>query len=232
MKKGETNKYLDNAYSFLSLVYHGNWQDRWSNTPYLEDALKKGRNESINAHSWASMEFWFLLRRACPRLDSLVDTTEVYEILLNHDLGETFEGDFPLYERVSGKRGDRSVEITSLKSLVGVLGKLASKVIGWVSEFDGDIEKIESLEVVVAKWIGILQGNHFALTFGNDLQDHSEKINKVLQLRFIPYTNKLIEILKKKRHTKAVEEVREIANNHIESIKDAGIEFDSSKLNL
>lgn len=94
----------------MSEAYEGNWQNRWQGTPYLEKAVKSGKSESVVGHVWGAMEFWFQLRRVCPKLDSLVDSLQVYEVLLNHDLGETYAGDVPLYLKVYGKKDNKEEE--------------------------------------------------------------------------------------------------------------------------
>lgn len=228
----EIGQSIEGMYTLLSKAYEGNWQNRWRDTPYLRDALKEGRVEAITGHVWGAMEFWFLLRRACPNLNSLVDTTEVYEILLNHDLGETYKGDVPLFRKINGEIDDKVAERLGVEEISEQLPDTKKELVGWFDKFEGEIENVDSLEILVAKWIDNLQGNHFALTFGKELPKYSKPINKILQIRFVPYTNRLIEVLQEKGEQEAINEVKQVAKHHTELIKAAGIDFDTSGLKL
>ena len=232
MASKEINSLIDGMYKLLSEAYGGNWQNRWKDTPYLKDALNGGKVEAITGHAWGTMEFWFLLRRTCPNLDSLVDTVEIYEILLNHDLGETYKGDVPLFRKINGEVDDKVVERQGVEKLSKQLPSIEKELLGWFDEFEGGIEKTGKLEILVAKWIDTLQGNHFALTFGKELSNYSKPINNILQIRFIPYTNRLVEILSERGEWGAIDEVKQIAQHHTELIKAAGIDFDTSKLKV
>lgn len=223
---------LTGMYSLLEDAYTGNWQYRWRDTPYLSKALREGKVESITSHSWGTMEFWFLLRRVCPNLGSLVDPIELYEVLLNHDLGETYRGDMPLFKKINGEIDDKVAERQGVKKLSEQLSGIGEELLNRFDEFEEEIGKVSKLEILVAKWIDTLQGNHFALTFGNELPEHSEPINRILEIRFIPYTNRLVEVLKSRGEEGATKEVREVVLHHAGLIKSAGISFDMSRLDV
>lgn len=232
MGRNEIKGDLDGMYRLLSESYKGNWQYRWQDTPYLREAVEGKKTESVVGHEWGTMDFWFHLRRLCPRLGSLVDTTKVYEILLNHDLGETNEGDIPLYRKINGAKDNKQSEREGLKKITGSLPKIQDDMLAWFDEFEQEIDKINGLEVLIAKWIDTLQGNHFALTFGNDLPYYSEPINRILQIRFVVYTNRLLDVLESRNQPEAVDEVKQVAKHHADTIKAAGIDFDTSKLKV
>jgi 5'-deoxynucleotidase YfbR-like HD superfamily hydrolase len=227
-----SKKQLNGMYKLLSRAYKCNWQYRWQDTPYLEEAIKNGRVESVVGHVWGTMELWFHLRKMCPKLDSLVDTTEVYEILLNHDLGETNVGDTPLYRKINGAKDSKQSERDDLEKISDSLPEVQSELLAWFDEFEQEIEKIDRLEILIAKWLDNLQGNHLALIFGNDLHNYSEPINKILQISFVVYTNRLVEVLKARNETDAMDEVKQVAQHHADAIKAAGIDFDTSKLKI
>ena len=232
MVNKELEGQINGIYRLLSDAYTGNWQNRWRDTPYLKDALDEGKVESITGHSWGTMEFWFLLRRVCPNLESLVSSVEVYEILLNHDLGETHKGDVPLYRKINGEVDDKMIERQGVEILSEQLPDTRRELLGWFDEFETEIDRVDKLEILVAKWIDTLQGNHFALTFGSKLPEYSKPINSILQIRFVPYTNRLIQVLEERGEKEAIKEVKEIARYHTELIKARGINFDTSKLNV
>jgi len=230
MASKEAKKSLEGIYKFLSEAYEGNWQNRWEGTPYFKKAIESGKTESVVGHVWGAMEFWFQLGRVCPKLDSLVDTLEVYEILLSHDLGETRAGDVPLYWQVRGKKDNKEDERKAMEHISRALPEAQQELLSWFDEFEADVEGIDRLEILVAKWIDNLQGNHFVFTFGKGLLEHSEPIRKILQIRFVPYTKRLMGVLKERGEGGAVSEVRLVAQHHTEVIKAAGIDFDASKL--
>lgn len=165
-------------------------------------------------------------------MNSLVDTTEVYEILLNHDLGETNVGDIPLYRKVLGAIDNKESERMGLVQIIGNLPETQQELLTWFDEFEQEIERTDRLPILVAKWVDNLQGNHFALTYGKNLSEYSKPINGILQMRFVVYTNRLLEILEGRNEDEAVNEVKQVAQHHAEVIKAAGIDFDTSKLRI
>jgi len=232
MAQEKIEKSIKRMYKLLSQTYRGNWQNRWQGAPYFNQAVEEGKVESIVGHTWATMEFWFLLRRICPQLDSLVNSIEVYEILLNHDLGETEKGDVPLYQKIKGVVDDKMVERQGIEKLSEQLPRIKKELLRWFDEFEGEVKTINKLEILLARWINNLHGNHFALTFGKRLAHFSKEINSILQIRFVPYTNRLIQVLKQRGEKEAVEEVKQIAKQHVKLIKAAGINFDTSRLKI
>jgi 5'-deoxynucleotidase YfbR-like HD superfamily hydrolase len=230
--KNKLQSLLDNLYKIMSEAYKGNWQYRWSDTPYLEKTVKAGKTESVVGHVWGTMEFWFNLRRLCPELDALVDTTEVYEIILNHDLGETHVGDMSLYRKIHGDKEDKKSERYAVEQISKSNSDTQKELLNWFDEFEKEIEKIDRLEVLIAKLVDNLQGDHYAISYGHDLSSYSEPINKILQLRFVINTNRLIEVLEEREESGAAEEIKQVAKHHAEAIKNAGIDLDISKLRI
>jgi len=225
-------KLIQGMYELLSQAYKGNWQIRGRDTPYFKDTLSKGKGESIIGHVWGTMELWFVLRRICPKLNSLVNPTEVYEILLNHDLGETDKGDVPLYRKIKGAVDDKIAERQGVEKLSEQLPEIKKELLRWFDEFEEEVEKIEKLEILLARWIDNLQGNHFALTFGKKLPQFSKEINSILKIRFVPYTNRLIQMLEKRGEKEAINEVKQVAKYHVKLIKAAGINLDTRRLRI
>ena len=216
-------------YEFMADAYHGNWQYRWAQTPYLKKQIATGKNEPISGHQWACIGFWFYLRRVCPSLDELVDPVEVYERLWSHDLGETFQGDVSQFRQLKGEGSHK--HIIERKEIVKMGRKMPKKMLNqllqWFDEFEDDYNKMDKLEVLTAKFIDTLQGDHFAMVFGKDLREHSEVISKIVNRTFISVTLRFLKVLKSQGHKKAYNEVKAVANNHIKNIRQAGV-----KLNL
>ncbi|MEK7080978.1 MAG: HD domain-containing protein [Patescibacteria group bacterium] len=226
--KNNIKKSLDGIYQFMSHSYNGNWQYRWYKTPYLETNIKVSKNESILGHQWACMGFWFYLKHICPSLSTLVDTTEIYERLLGHDLGETFIGDIPLFLQLSGKGTNKhSLERKEIQKMGKKIPKKIFKImIKYFDEFENPVGNITKLEILIAKFIDTMQGNHFAFVFGNDLPKHETTINKIVNRSFIPVAKRLLKVLKQRGHKKAYKEVVNIVIHHLEFAKKAGVKID------
>ncbi|MFA5932319.1 MAG: HD domain-containing protein [Candidatus Paceibacterota bacterium] len=225
--KNNINESLDGIYKFMSHAYNGNWQYRWSETPYLEENIKAGKHESILGHQWACIGFWFYLRRICPSLDGLVDTTEIYERLWGHDLGETFEGDISQFAQVAGKGADKHiVERKEIEKMGETLPKeILDQMLKWFDEMENGFENVEKLEALVAKFIDTIQGNHFVVVFGNNLPENGEMINKIIGRSFVPVSRQLLKVLKDQGQKRAYEEVVEVITYNLDFFEKAGVKI-------
>lgn len=221
-------KLLDGIYEFMAKVYHGNWQYRFVDTPYMTKMNSGGKRESIIAHQWALMEFWFQIRRVCRNLNEAVDSIKLYEMIMNHDLGEIAKGDVPLVRQISGEGKDKHlIEHQEIKALTKSLDReTADKILDDFEEFETKPDEMESIEALVAKFLDYLGGNHFALVFGNNFTENSELIGKIVSTRWVLYTQELIKRLKKGNYVEAAEEVRKLAEHHVGEIVKAGIKFE------
>ncbi len=223
---------LDSVYAFMANTYEGNWKFRFADTPYMKVARESGKRESINEHAWACMEFWFQLRRLCPALNRLVDPLAVYEMLLNHDLGEIRYADTPLYRVVKGLQADdKESERRGLEELSASLPPHSRQdLLESFDAFEADLAGIDILVTLVGKWINCMQGNHFAMVFGEDFLQNADSIRKILQLRFIPITRRLMEALRAQGETEALAEVKGVAGDHLDRIRSLGIAIDADTL--
>ena len=220
------SKELNGAYEFMADAYHGNWQYRWGGgTPYLQKNIKTRKNESIVGHEWACIGFYFYFRRLCPALNKLVDATEIYERLWSHDLGETFRGDISQFQQLTGKGADKHFfERKEIQKMGKKISKKTLKqLIDWFNEFEGEFKNIKKLEILIVKFIDTMQGNHFALVFGNNLPKYKITINKIVNRSFIPITKQLLKILKEHGHKKAYQEVKIVALHHLKMFDKAGV---------
>ncbi len=227
-KKKNFSKELDGAYEFMADAYHGNWQYRWSGTPYLQKNIKTGKNESISGHQWACIGFYFYLSRICPSLSKLVDAAEIYERLWSHDLGETFRGDISQFQQLAGKGVNKhDFERKEIQRMGKTISKkILKQLIRWFNEFEGEFKNIKKLEILIVKFIDTMQGNHFALVFGNDLVKHKITIKKIVNRSFIPVARQLLKVLEQRGHKKAYQEVKIIALHHLKMFNKIGVQID------
>lgn len=221
---------LDGVYEFIANSYGGNWKFRFADTPYMKNARESGWRESINEHAWACMEFWFQLRRLCPALNRLVDSLTVYEMLLNHDLGEIRYADTPLYRVVTGLQADdKRSERRGLEELSASLPLHAQQdLLSSFDAFESELADIDVLEALVSKWVDNMQGNHFAMVFGEDFSQNADSIKKILNLRFIPITKRLMKILQARGEAEVLAEVKTVAAHHLDRVRTLGITIDST----
>jgi 5'-deoxynucleotidase YfbR-like HD superfamily hydrolase len=226
MKK-DLNKQLDGIYNMMSHTYHGNWSYRWKGTPWMSKILKNKKKESILAHEMCCIGLWFGLRRICPNLDALVDSTRMYEIFWGHDLGEIFIGDIPQFSQLRGRGIDKS---KLEKEEILRMSKKAPKEVTTplLSNFDSyEAKNVESkdLEVLICRLIDNMQGNHFGMVFGNSFDTHSDVIDKVVNRSFVKNATNLLSYLKKNRQTAAYKEASYIISHHIKAIKKSGVKL-------
>jgi 5'-deoxynucleotidase YfbR-like HD superfamily hydrolase len=231
-KSKQKEKDLTSVYDFMSNVYLGNWQYRFKGTPHMRNAFKKGQKESILAHELACIGLWFNLRRICPNLNKLVNSEKIYEILWTHDLGEIYASDVSLALQVQGRGTDRHKR--ERESIIKMAGKIPKKTLNALLQnldsFEGEVEKMTDLEIVLCKWLDNVQGHHFALTFGNDHKENSDLINKILNYSFVPRSRKLLQILKERKYKKAYEEAKWLIDNFTEQFRKAGVELKLEKI--
>ena len=220
-------KDLTGIFKFLSKAYNANWTLRWSHTPYMSKALASGKTESILGHKWAMMELWYQLRRVCPNLNAAIDSKKFYEIVLNHDLGETFLGDISAVRQLNGEGLDKHIaEHQELEKMSTDLPKYSARdMLDSFDEFEKEINSIDDLEILLAKFIDILQGDHFALTFGNDLSKHADIIRRIVNEKFTACVKRFVEVLEKMGRSEACKELLEIERFHINQIREAGIDI-------
>ncbi len=230
MKK-DIDKSLDGVYDFMAQAYHGNWQYRWAGTPHMRRSLATGRKDSILGHQWACVGFWFYLSRICPHLSALVDKAEIYERLWSHDLGETFSGDVSQFAQLSGAgKGKHAMEKKEIEKMGKKIPKgILHEITGWFDETESTgerkYENISKIEALVVKFIDNIQGDHFALVFGNDLKKNSPVIEKIMGRTFFPVAGRLLQVLKAGGHSEAYAEVQAIATYHLAVARKAGIKI-------
>ena len=242
---------LKRAYSFMARVYPANWQTRWGRTPYMRSFAQQrdinkfirdvGKFESVPGHVWACIGLWMHLKGACPALDKLVDSLEVYERLWAHDIGETHKGDISYAVKIhtsldEGKSEERSDFIKLTK---GLHKRVRQRLLKWHDEFEKEESSGLPLEVMVTRWVDNLEGDHFALTFGNSLGKYSDTIEKIVKKRSAERAKAIIDYLSKKAkrvkenknlYKKAIGEVNEVMRFHTRLIRKKGIKLDLSEL--
>jgi len=230
--KNNTHKSLDGIYQFMAEAYHGNWQYRWAGTPYLQKNIKAGKNESVSGHQWACIGFWFYLSRICPALSKLVDTTEIYERLWSHDLGETFKGDVSQVFQLAGHGVNKHrIERKEIQKMgKNIPKKILQQLVEWFDEFESEFIDMKKLEILIVKFVDTIEGNHFAFVFGNDLHKHRATINKIVNRSFVLVARQLLKILKQRGYKKAYQEVRIVALHHLKMVNKTGAQINPNSL--
>lgn len=244
MNTGPLERKIIKVFHFLEKSYPSNWQVRWEETPYMalfskkreiEKVVKKGvKFETIPGHVWATMLLWFVLRRVCRNLDKVVDTSKLLERICVHDLAETIGGDTSIYSKYNEpdatsnwKRRERRDFRKLIKDLpIPIRAELEESF----EEYEAEDKNYQSFETLVAKWLDNLQGNHFALVFGNNLGEYSELIEKIIKSRAGKRARLMMDYLGEKREENAASEVKAVMKVHIEMAREKGIDIDLSDL--
>jgi len=92
----------------------------------------------------------------------------------------------------------------------------------YFDDFEGEVEKMNDLEIVISKWLDNVQGHHFALIFGNDYKKNSVLINKIINRSYVNRSKRLLQILKEGKHKKAYEEAKFLVQNFLETFEKIG----------
>ncbi len=224
MRSSETKGHLESVYEFMGQVYRGGWQYRFHETPYMEEAIGRGEKESLLAHELGCIGHWFLLRRVCPNLNSLIDSAKLYEIFFVHDLGEITLGDVSNVAQLAGKGETKSAdELLEIEDMIQSLPERIQKEIReYFTSFENKSGSTD-LEMLVARFIDQLEGNHFVLTFGKDLPAYSEVINKILNRKFIARAYQLLKELDTLGKSEAYNEILAVSLHHFQSFRNAGV---------
>ena len=226
-----TEKSLNGIYKLMSNVYEGNWQYRWHGTPHMSESLLANKKESILAHQLACIGFWFNLRIVCPNLNKIVDSVKIYEIFWGHDLGEIFTGDVSQTMQINGVGLDKSnIERKEIIEISKAAPREISRILLHNFDlFEKNHKKINSIEVLICKLIDNIQGNHFAMVFGNDFKINSDLINKVINRSFMKAANRLLEVLNDTGNKKAYNEAKTVIEHHLRLINKSGVKVKLEK---
>jgi 5'-deoxynucleotidase YfbR-like HD superfamily hydrolase len=224
-----TSKLVDfeGMYELMNRTFPGNWQYRMGATPYGATSAKAGKRESIAGHMWMCMVTWMQMKVICPALAKLVNSEELYEILMVHDLGETVTGDVSNFQQLQGHGvGKEDIEREEIRMLTDCLPEeLQSRILTLFEGFEAPLDQITQIEYLVAKFIDIVEGDQFALAFGNDLPQYAVPIQAILDKKFKPRALRLITVLKQRGFDEAAEEVRLMSVSHADAITKAGVPY-------
>lgn len=222
-------KVLDGIYEFMAKAYQGNWQYRFVEAPYMQAASLNGKTESVIGHEWACISFWFHLRRVCPELDKLINSLKLYEMLANHDLGETKKGDLPAHKFINDKTINKAtLKVNEEEREIKKLGKdlpvnNLNDILELFAEMELELKSMNSLEAVLAKYLDAYSGMHFALIFGNNLAENSEVLKKIVGEYFVRYSEQLQKMLLTMGNESASMEIENVTEHILNKWKDAGI---------
>jgi 5'-deoxynucleotidase YfbR-like HD superfamily hydrolase len=208
---------FEQVFTFMSRLYAGNWVYRWAKVPFIEQKGGEDRGESVLTHQYSCIALWSLLQKIMPAISKVIDSTRVTDMLMYHDIGEIGLGDTPLVTQLSqgseSKNQSESVQIDEYAKL------LPEELREWMTEsFKSFTYGENNTEALMARYINAVQGNHFALTFGKDLEAHNELIQKIVNQFFMPIARELFTELGK-LSVDAGNEIEALTQFHLEAIK-------------
>ena len=107
----------------------------------------KGRHESVAEHSWMMTLMAFFIKDEFPE----ADMDKVIKMCIIHDLGETFTGDIPTFEKTEGN------EQTEEKLLHNWVKTLPENVADEMLDLYEEMAKRETVEAKIFKAIDSLE---------------------------------------------------------------------------
>jgi len=208
-------------FDFLACSYGGNWVYRWELVPFVNQVSNSKQGESVLAHQQSCIMLWSLLKSVMPELSSLVNTELVYDLLMFHDLGEIASEDTPLVKQLrEGSSLKKEMERLEIEKNTMGLPQAARELIN-KSFFDYSYadENEATVEVLLARYVNSMQGNHFAMVYGFDFIKHADLIMEIVNKYFTPVANELISKLATQNNA-AANEVKSLTNYHLATIKE------------
>jgi len=202
---------------------------RFQGTPYMSLAFSEGYRNPVGGHISECFQLWYLLRLAMPKLAEAVDSNRVYDLLVNHDNGELGNGDVTAYSQAqgvdSGKMGEKLVMEKLVKGLPNVFRDQILK-----DHQNFELPSDDDLEAQIARLVDSVSGNLVVLLRGDDLAPYSEIAAKILGLRFISKAARLIQTLEARDYFEAGDEVRALAEHHLQEYNIRGVDINPETL--
>lgn len=164
---------------------------------------------------------WSLLKTVTPNLTSSVNSELVYDLLLFHDLGEVASEDMPLVKQLQeGSSQKKEMESLEIDKITNDLPETTKKFIRQCF-FDYSYAAADgaSIEVLLARYINSIQGNHFAMVYGFDFAKHADLIMKIVNRYFMPVAEELVGELAI-RNKLAANEVEALTSYHLRAIEE------------
>lgn len=218
-------KQFDQVFDFLAHLYRGNWEYRWAQVPFMDQASKNLKGESILAHQWSCITLWILLKPVLPALSKHIDSAKLYECLALHDIGEIVVGDTPKVEQLElGSLRKQEIERREIDTDIEKLPlSLQNTIRTYYQEYT--FNKNVDITVLLARYLDNLQGNHFGLVYGIELSHHSDLISKIVSKYFLPVSKQLLD-LSTSLDPQAGMEIQSLTEYHLQTIRNAGINLD------
>jgi hypothetical protein len=215
-------KQFGQLFTFLEYLYMGNWEYRWGQVPFMDYKSSGNKGESILAHQWSCTALWLLLRYVLPETNKIIDSSQVYEYLIFHDIGEICVGDTPIVQQLKeGSVRKNEIEIREVEAHTEDLPHNLQQLIR--SYFhDYTFAHPGTVEIVLARYLNAIQGNHFGLVYGKNLSQYSVIIDKIVSTYFIPLAEQLEKLLFSQSKL-AAQEISDLSSYHLDSIRSKGI---------
>jgi|GEM_PF-2872282 len=213
---------LDAVYSFMDKLYVAYGRMRFRGAAFMQQPIKDLSNlgeESISDHMWAATVMWEGITPLFPHITAATDPSQVSRYILMHDIGEIAEGDISIVRQINGDgKGRREKEEASFLELTKTLPGATRVVFETTHQLyeEGKNDPVtQNKEVLLAKIMDMIQGDHFVLTQSVDFATHSDLHNTIVSTKLIPYAKRLIKILRDEGNEDAAVEIELLIEHHL-----------------
>ena len=207
----------------MALSYQGYEVTRWKNVPFMKEAQRNGFEESISEHSFSVIRLYTYCQLQFPSLMRYYP--DVLMHIVPHDDPEIFIDDITLHDQVLNgikKNGELEAFRTFNEELPETIARTLTDNF---EQFEKPSPSITDTHAALAKLFDVLQGNHVALTKGENLPEHSSDIIKILRARFTPIARRTIELLQRDGDIESADAIKIIVLDHVKRIREKGIDF-------
>ncbi len=221
---------LDQLYSFMSGVYPAYDRMRFRGASFMKEPIPDLTNvgqESIADHMWATLLMWDALYPLLPAFSQTINPARVSSYILTHDMGEIADGDISATLQLDGYGKNRAeIELVNFKRLTSLLPQASQTIFDQTHlryEEEKSNPETNDKEVLIAKIMDSVQGDHFVLDQSIDFNGSLEIHKKILARSLMPYVQRLSAILQKEGELLAAEEIRILIKHHLHEYQKRGV---------
>lgn len=218
----ELYKELDGVYDFLEQIYKLYGRMRFRGAGFMKvptPELETIGEESVAEHLFSCTLLWKLLSGVLKQNGINVDSETISNMVLIHDIGEIEQGDVSAVLQLQGKGKDRkNVEDKAFEEISSLLPQSSGKLIKETNERyerEKNNPTTNDKEVLIAKIIDTLQGDHYVTTNSIDLVGFTDTHQKIISIKLYPYVLRLIEILEKEKNKIGSEFMKSMIRHHL-----------------
>lgn len=220
---------LDSVYQFMANIYPAYSRMRFRGAAFMKEPtpdLSQLGEESIADHMWAATVMWEALTPILPHLSSTVDTRNLSRFILIHDMGEIANGDISAALQLKGHGKNRAEkEMQGFNDLAAMLPEASRDIfVGTHDQYEREKNNPETQdkEVLLAKIMDMIQGDHFVLSQSIDFSGSSHVHYRIVSEKLVPYAKRLHSLLTDEGELAAAQELHGLIKHHLYQYQQKG----------